>query len=368
MQFLPDEAQSMLRDIVRRWVEKDYSAAGDDTLGCDPTRWVFLAEQGWLAAGLSEEVGGLGGNAFDLCIIAEELGRGLVRDAFVPFAGATANLLAQIAPGSDLLRELLWGGGRPLLAHGEAVARGEQLFIETTARAQGGGFVLDGRKDAVLGGPFATSLLISARIEGEDGISIFQVDPGQPGLTRQSFRTIDNRAACNVVLDGVELPGDALIGPRSGADDGLMLALDQAILASCAEAVGAMEAAMLMTRDYLRTRKQFGSEIGKFQALQHRLADMFIETEQARSIVLRAIDAACGDNVAQRQRLAAAAKSRVAQAGLFVGGQAIQLHGGIGMTEEYGVGHYFKRLLAFDLYLGSGNAHLERFAALKKSD
>jgi alkylation response protein AidB-like acyl-CoA dehydrogenase len=364
MQFLPDEAQSMLRDTVRRWVYKDYSTDADGTFGCDPDRWAFWAEQGWLAAGLSEDVGGLGGNVFDLCIIAEELGRGLVRDPFVPFAGATASLLAQIAPGSDLLEALLWGRGRPLLAHSEAVARGDQLYIETTARVDGEGFVLDGRKDAVVGGSFATSLLISARIEGEDGISIFEIDPNQPGLTLQSFRTIDNRSACNLVLDGVQVGHDALVGPPSCADFALMLALDHTILASCAEAVGAMEAAMLMTRDYLRTRKQFGSEIGKFQALQHRLADMFIETEQARSIVLRAIDAASGDDVAERKRLAAAAKARVVQAGLFVGGQAIQLHGGIGVTEEYAVGHYFKRLLAFDLYLGSGDCHLERFAAL----
>jgi alkylation response protein AidB-like acyl-CoA dehydrogenase len=361
MQFTLNDEQVLLRDSVRRFVERDHAARAPSHLGHDDAIWAVFGEQGWLAAGLPEEVGGLGGGGFSTALIAEELGRGLVPEAFVPVAAVSAQLLYALAPEDERLQSLMWGQSRPVLAHFETEGRGDVRWIEARAVRDGDGWTLSGSKNAVLGGPAADYFLVSARTDA--GLSVFAVPAEAAGLHRQDYRTVDSRGASNLALDQVKLPADALIGPEGGAQAAVERAVDYGLVCSAAEAVGAMDVALDMTRSYLNTRRQFGTLIGDFQALRHRLADMFIESEQARSIVLRALGAIEGDP-AERGRLAAAAKVRVAQSGRYVTGQAIQLHGGIGLTEEYPVGHYFRRLTVFTLLNGADVAHLERFVRL----
>jgi alkylation response protein AidB-like acyl-CoA dehydrogenase len=343
----------MLRDSIRRWADQEYRAAPD--AAAFEALWNHFAEMGWLMASLPEDAGGLGGSAYDAAIVAEEFGRKLVAEPFVEVGVAAAQVLLALAP--DRVEAVALGGARPLLAHDEADARGEVDFIETRAVAVDGGYRLTGRKTGVIGAPYADLFLVSARLDGE--IALFAVEPA--ALHLQFFRSVDDRPAANLILDEVTVGADARIGAPGAALPAIARAIAHQLVIESAEAVGAMQAALDLTRDYLLTRKQYGQRIGDFQALRHRLADMFIETEQARSMVLRGIDAL--DDDAQRSRIASATKARVAQAGTFVTANAIQLHGGIGVTEEYPVGLYFKRLLMFGQRHGTADAHVGIFAA-----
>jgi alkylation response protein AidB-like acyl-CoA dehydrogenase len=363
MQFIPTDEQVLLRDSVRRFVEREHAAREPSALGHDEAIWAVFGEQGWLAAGLPESVDGLGGGPYSIALIAEELGRGLVPEAFVQVAATAAQLFLALAPEDERLQGLMWGQARPVLAHFEAEGRGDVRWVETRAVKDGDGYSLTGGKTAVLGGPAADLLLVTARTDDTDTLTVFAVPPDAAGLTRVDYRTVDSRGASNLTLDKVKLGAEAVLGPVGGAAAAVERAIDHGLVAACAEAVGAMDVAFDMTRSYLNTRRQFGSLIGDFQALRHRLADMFIEAEQARSIVLRALGALDGDGP-ERGRLASAAKVRVAQAGRYVTAQSIQLHGGIGITEEYPVGHHFKRLTVFTLMNGADAAHLERFVRL----
>lgn len=349
IRFLPTEEQVMFRDSARRWVEQEHEA-GQPPLG----HWAQFAELGWLMAALPEDAGGLGGDAYDAAIFAEELGRGLVRAPFVEISVTTAQVLLALGL-TDRVAAIASGEARPLLAHEEYEARGDQAWVETRAVRDGDGFRLNGRKTGLVGAPLADSFLVSARTES-GAVALFEVAAGSGALL--PFTTIDDRPAGELRLDNTPaalVAEDALPAIQQALDHGLVL--------ESAEAVGAMQAALDITRDYLLTRKQYGQVIGNFQALRHRLADMFIELEQARSMVLRGL-AALADNAPDRPAIAAATRARVAQAGCFVGAQGIQLHGGIGVTEEYPVGHFFKRLIAFDARHGTAAAQVERYAAL----
>ena len=353
IRFIPTEEQVMLRASVRRW------AQGQDPLKPAATDavWSHAAEMGWLMAGLPQDVGGLGGDAYDVAIIAEELGRALVRAPFVEVVGPAAQVLLALAP--ERIEALVSGDSRPVLAHDEAAARGDPDWVRTeAARGDNGAWRLSGRKTGVIGGPEADVLLVSAIAEGSPP-SLFAVPAGAARL--RAFDTIDGRAGAELLLDATPA---ALVGGLGYAGAALNAAHDHALVLESAEALGAMQRAFDLTRDYLLTRRQYGQLIGEFQALRHRLADMFVELEQARSMVLRGVEALVASPPAERARLAAATKARVAQAGGFVTAQAIQLHGGIGVTQEYPVGHYFKRLLAFEQRHGSAAAQVERFAAL----
>jgi alkylation response protein AidB-like acyl-CoA dehydrogenase len=348
IRFIPTDEQVMFRDSVRRWLERG-GEAGDDP-------WSHFAEMGWLMAALPEEVGGLGGSLDDAAIIAEELGRGLVRAPFVEVAVTTAQLLLKLAP--ERVAAVASGDSRPILAHDEADARGDPLWVSTRARRDDEGWRLTGRKTGIVGAEQADVILVSAVAEGQ-GLTLFELPADAAPLRR--FRTIDDRSGAELRLsDTRAVP----VGPLGGAEPALLHALDCALVLESAEALGGMARVLDMTRDYLMTRKQFGRPIGDFQALRHRLADMFIEVEQARSMVLRGLAGLREASPRERARLAAATRARVAQAGAFVGAQGIQLHGGIGVTEEYPVGHYFRRLTAFDLRHGPSAVHVERFARL----
>lgn len=338
----------MFRDSVRRWLERGAEAGGDP--------WPHFAEMGWLMAALPEEVGGLGGSLEDAAIIAEELGWGLVKAPFVEVAVTAAQLLLKLAP--DRVAAIAAGESRPILAHDEVDARGDPLWVSTRARRHDGDWRLTGRKTGIVGAEGADSILVSAVAEGH-GLTLFEVRAGMAPLRR--FRTIDDRSGAELRLsDTPAMP----VGPIGAAEVALLHAFDCALVLESAEAVGGMARVLEMTRDYLMTRKQFGRPIGDFQALRHRLADMFIEVEQARSMVLRGLAGLREGSPRERARFAAATKARVAQAGAFIGAQGIQLHGGIGVTEEYPVGHYFKRLTAFDLRHGPSAVQVERFATL----
>lgn len=347
MKVLPTEEQVMFRASARRWVEQE-AAEDADILA----QWAQFAELGWLMIALPEEAGGLGGDVYDAAIIAEELGRGIVKAPYVGVAVTAAQVLLALSP--ERLEALASGEERHLLAHVEAGAGGDPFWVETRAEKTGEGWALTGTKTAIIGAPLATSFLVSARTGA--GIGLFEVAPDAAQV--REYLLFDKRPAGDLVLDGTEarlLTEDAL--------PAIVHATDCEYVVESAEAVGVMQTAFEQTRDYLNTRQQYGQLIGQFQALQHRLADMFIELEQARSVVLRGLDALVrnGDD---RSAMATACRVKVAQAGHFVGAQAIQLHGGIGVTEEYPVGHHFRQLMVFEMRHGGAGAQVERYAKM----
>jgi len=252
-------------------------------------------------------------------------------------------------------------------AFAEPKGRYNLADLTTTAKKQGAGYVLNGQKAVVLGGPWADTLVVTARTAGgqrdRNGVSVFLVDKKAKGVTTRDYPTVDSLRASEITFENVELPSSALIG---SADNGLPLVekvVDEAIAAICAEATGAMKVLVDATVEYSKTRKQFGVPIGKFQALQHRMVDMFVQYEQSVSITLM-VTLKLGESDAERAKAASAAKVTIGKAGRYVGQQAVQVHGGIGMTDELNVGHYFKRLTLIDTLFGNTDHHLKRFAAL----
>lgn len=348
MKVLPSEEQVMFRDAAARWVEGEAGNEADMA-----AQWAQFAELGWLMVAIPEEAGGLGGDVYDNAIIAEELGRGLVAAPYVGVAATATQLLLALAP--DRLEALASGEEIPLMAHVEAGQGGDPAWVETRAEKAGDGWALTGTKTAILGAPLATSFLVSAKTP--DGrIGLFEVAAGNARL--REYLYFDMRPAGDLVLEATSatlIAEDALAA--------IEFAVDCEHVVESAEAVGVMQTAFELTRDYLNTRQQYGQLIGQFQALQHRLADMFIELEQARSVVLRGLDALVR-NGADRSAMAAACRVKVAQAGHFVGAQGIQLHGGIGVTEEYPVGHHFRQLIAFEMRHGGAGAQVERYAGM----
>ena len=363
MDFSLTEEQQALQDSVRRFCEREYGfeqrrklLTGED--GFARANWATFAELGWLGAGLAEEAGGYGGGPVENMIILEQMARALVLEPFLSCAViAIQAIAAQASP--DQRGALL----EPVIAGERLVALAHDGPAETTAEPGEAGNILNGRKVFVLGGPSADLLLVSAR-HTDGGVSLFSVDPAAPGVTRHNYHAVDGRRVSDIILEDVELGPEALIGKEGTALDAIELAVDHGVIGLCAEAVGAMDAALWQTRDYLLTRKQFGQTLNNFQALQHRMADMLIETELARSMLYRGLVTLAETDPAARRKSVSAAKVQIGEAGYFVGGQAIQLHGGIGLTEEYSVGHYFKRLTLVRGLFGSTDTHLARFAAL----
>jgi alkylation response protein AidB-like acyl-CoA dehydrogenase len=371
MDFTLNNEQTMLRDSVRGYLDRSYGFEMRRKFlsdgSADSQRWHTFAEMGWLGAGLSEEAGGYGGGAEESAIILEEFGRALVTEPFLAVAVLTAQVLSRIdgEPARMLREGLVTGTTRPVLAHAEDEARGEVDFAATRAVPSAEGFRLSGRKALVAGAPSADTLLVSAREAGEaadpSGISLFAVAPDAPGLLLRPVRLADGSRAAEIVLNDVLVEADVRIGPAQGALPAIRHGYAHAIVGICADALGAMDRALWITRDYLLTRQQFGQPIGNFQALQHRMADMLIELELSRSAVYRAL-AHLDAPEAERDRAVSLAKIQIGKAAKFVGGQSIQLHGGIGVTEEYIIGHYFKRLTCIDNAFGNPQHHLSQIA------
>ncbi|MFS2019984.1 acyl-CoA dehydrogenase family protein [Massilia sp. CT11-108] len=375
MDFNFKEEQLQLADALKRWIARDYTfearrAIVGSPAGVSDAAWATLAELGLTALPLPEAQGGFDGDAVDMFVVMQELGRGLVVEPyFATMFGA--EFLRRGRAHEALLERVAAGDLKLACALGERQSRHDLRDIATRAAPDGAGWRLNGEKKVVLHGAQAGVLIVSARTAGaqrdEDGITLFAVPADAAGVVMRDVRMLDGQRAADVLLSDVTVGADAVIGTVGAGWTILEAAADHGAGLLCAEALGAMDALFGATLDYLKTRQQFGVPIGKFQALQHRMADMYVHLEQARSMALlaavRLADDARTGNAAERRRAVAAAKYRVGQAARFVGQQAIQLHGGMGVTDELPASHYFKRLSTIELTLGDCDHHLARFIA-----
>ncbi len=375
MHFNLTAEQQLLSDTVGRFLAKAYAFEARHKIVKSPEGWsreiwAQLAEMGLLALQVPEAHGGMAPAVVETLLTMTALGKALVVEPYLASAVLGTALVRDLgtpAQAEALLPALAAGEKIVVPAHGERGSRHDLSRVATAAARDGKGWVLRGRKSVVIHGQAADVLVVSARtagaVDAAAGISLFLVPRDSKGLTVTGYRTFDNQRAAEVVLDGVALPGDALLGPEGGAFPGLSAAFDLGLAAICAEAVGSLQAALDTTIEYTKTRKQFGVPIAKFQALQHRMADMLIHVEQARSMSFLAAMKAASADAGERRRAVSAAKVVVGQACRFVGQQAVQLHGGMGVTDELAVSHHFKRLMAIELSLGDTEHHLEQFVA-----
>lgn len=375
MDFNFSDEQQLLADTVQRFVRDNYSFEARREIlkgkeGWSRDLWREIANLGLTALNVPEEHGGLGNGPVETMLVMNALGQGLVVEPFLPAAVIAPVFLTRIgdrAAARELLPNIASGERIVILAHQEPQTRGEINHVATRAEKTSGGYVLDGVKNVVVGAGVADELLVSARTSGRtgdtDGISVFRVDPKAAGVTIQGYGTIDGLRAADVALQKVAVPASALVGAEGKAFAALEAAHDQALSALCAEAVGIMKAVNATTLDYTKSRKQFGQPIARFQVLQHRMADMFLHTEQASSMSYLAAIKCIEEDAGERRRCLSAAKVIIGQAGRFVGQEAVQLHGGMGMTDELMVSHYFKRLTAIDLTLGDKDFHTQQFIA-----
>ncbi len=375
MDFSFSEEQTLLRNSVSKYLADNYKYEQwrkftRNDVGRDPNQWKQFADLGLLAAALPEAYGGLGGGAVDNLVIMEEFGRALVVEPYVPTVVIGGGLLrdgGSEAQKTEWLNKIAAGETIIAFAFAEPKGRYNLADLTTTAKKQGAGYVLNGQKAVVLGAPWADTLLVTARTAGgqrdRSGVSVFLVDKKAKGVTVRDYPTVDSLRASEITFENVEVPASALIGPADGGLPLVEKVVDEAIAAICAEATGAMKVLVDTTVEYSKTRKQFGVPIGKFQVLQHRMVDMFVQYEQSVSITLM-VTLKLGESDAERAKAASAAKVTIGKAGRYVGQQAVQVHGGIGMTDELNVGHYFKRLTLIDTLFGNTDHHLKRFAAL----
>jgi pimeloyl-CoA dehydrogenase small subunit len=374
MDFELSEEQRMLKDSVERLLKDHYEFEARNTYMAAPEGfsrelWAKYAELGLLGLPFEERFGGFGGGPVETMIVAEAFGRALALEPFLSTVVLGGGLLrhgGSEAQRAALLPKIADGSLMLAFAHSERQSRYHLADVGTTARRDGASFVLDGAKTLVLHGEAAGKLLVSARVSGErrdpNGLALLLVDAAAPGVSRRGYRTVDGQRAAEITLANVKVGSEAAIGKPGEAFALIRRVVDEAIAALCAEAVGAMAAMQELTVEYLKTRRQFGVPIGTFQVLQHRAVDMLIALEQARSMALLATMMVAEENEALRHRTIAAAKAQIGRSGRLVGQQAVQLHGGIGMTMEYKVGHYFKRVTAIDTIFGDADHHLAEVA------
>ncbi|UPK62474.1 acyl-CoA dehydrogenase family protein [Rhodococcus pyridinivorans] len=381
MDFGLSKEQELLRDSVTKFLAGRYDLAQSRKVattgeGWQPEVWRAFAEDlGILGATLPEEVGGMGGGPVELMVVSEALGHALVIEPYVDTVVLGGGLLGRA--GVDRARSVLEAiaAGEAVTAFAATEPTSGYVFhdVSTTARREGDEWVVDGEKTVITSAPLATHLLVTARTSGErtdtDGISLFLVDfdPTNPpaGVEIHSYRTIDDRRASDIVFSGLRLPADSLLGEEGSAWPSVSRGIDEATAAVSSEAVGLMRKVLADTVEYAKQRQQFGQPIGSFQALQHRMVDMYMEVEQAVSAVYLAVLHLDSDD-ATRARAVSAAKATISRAARFVGQNAVQLHGGMGMTEELAVGHYFKRLTAIEYEFGTAEQHVARYAQLTK--
>jgi alkylation response protein AidB-like acyl-CoA dehydrogenase len=379
MDFSVSEEQTMLADSVARFIDNDYDfetrqqiAASD--AGYSIELWRQYAELGWTAVPFSEEDGGLGGGPVEMMLMMEQFGRGLVVEPFLPtvvLAGGALRRTADDEQKTRWLMPIIEGRLQAALAFAEPQARFDIADIATSAEARGGGYVLNGRKAIVLNGGCADLLIVPARASGgqrdKDGVTLFAVPADADGVERRPYRTVDAHNAAEIVLRDVTIGGDAVLGSAGAGFAALEATVDEATLAVCAEAVGIMRTLHDKTVEYSKNRVQFGVPIGSFQALQHRMVDMLMACEQCRSLLLWAtMLAAAGDGGARRA--VSALKHQLGVSGRLVAQEAVQLHGGMGMTWELDIAHYFKRFTAIEILFGNADFHLDRYVALSANN
>ena len=373
MDFDLSEDQRLLKDSVDRLVADQYQFEQRkkymrESAGHSAAMWNRIAELGLLGLPFDEALGGFGGGAVETAIVMDAFGRGLVLEPYFATVILGGGLLRRAAPAAvlgALAPQVVAGKLKLAFAHVERHSRYNLEDVSTTAVKDGGGYILDGAKSVVIHGDSADRIFVSARIAGQrrarNGIGLFLIDPATPGVARRGYPTQDGQRAAELTLTKVRVGAADLL-----SDNALPMiehVIDEAIAALCAEAVGAMQSMQDLTLEYLKTRKQFGRAIGSFQVLQHRSVDMLVAVEQARSMAMFAAVMAGEENPAERRKAISAAKVQIGRSAKHVGQEAIQLHGGIGMTDEYAVGHYFKRVTMIDQLYGDADTHLSYLAA-----
>jgi alkylation response protein AidB-like acyl-CoA dehydrogenase len=370
MDFNRTQEQTQLCDTLRRWTERDYSfEARRDIIGSkagvSAQAWEALAELGMMALPVPEAQDGFGASGADMFFVMQELGRGLMVEPYLATVCGIEFLKQDAGKFADLLQQAATGALHLACALDEPQARFNRSDVALTARAEGENYILSGRKTVVLHGAQADRLIVSARGSGErrapDGISLFVVEADAPGISRSDYRTIDGMRAADIDFADLRVTPAMQIGQTGAGWEIIDAVSDYARVLLCAEAVGIMDAVYATTLEYLKTRRQFDQPIGSFQALQHRMAEMFVEVEQARSIAMLAASRVHATDPKARRVAVSAAMIRVGQAARCVGQEAIQLHGGIGMTNEMRVAHYFKRLVVFGAAQGDVDHHINRF-------
>jgi len=375
MDFNFNEEQTLIQSQVAQFIQRDYEwekrqvlVASD--LGFSSENWKTFAELGWLGISLSEKSGGFGGSALESMIIMEEFGKGLVVEPFLETVILCAGLIDSCGneeQKADLLGPVISGEMHLALGFTEPQSRFNLADVTTEAKKKNGDYLVSGFKSVVMNGPNADKLIISARTSGKqddkEGISLFVIDRNLEGVSLRNYPTVDGRRASEVTLENVIIPSSSLLSEEGKGYQHLEGAIDGATLAICAEAVGAMEVLYKTTVEYTKTREQFGQAIGKFQVLQHRMVDMFMEYEQSKSLLYMAtIKNVEGSKDAKKA--ISGLKYQVGKAAKFIGQQSVQLHGGMGVTEELNVGHFFKRLTTIITIFGNTDYHLKRYSQL----
>jgi len=374
MDFSFTEEQSMLRDTVASYLADHYSfdqrrAMLGQEPGWSPAVWKAFAEElGILGAPFSEDLGGLGGGPVENMIVMQEMGRSLVVEPYLGTVVIGGGFLKHSGhPDAEaLIGQIIAGEAIFAFAYAEPQARYNLADLKTTAKKDGGAYVLNGAKAVVIGGPYATHLIVTARTDGgqrdAQGVSVFIVPADAPGVTRRDYPTVDGFRASEIAFENVKLGAGALVGPEGQALPLIEKVVDEAVAATCAEACGVLSKLHEGTLDYTRQRKQFGQPISAFQVLQHRMVDMFIQVEQSISMTYMATIKLADDR--QRSKAVSAAKVQIGKACKFVGQNAIQLHGGMGMTDEMAIGHYYKRATMIEAAFGSTDHFLARYEFL----
>jgi alkylation response protein AidB-like acyl-CoA dehydrogenase len=372
MEFTFSEEQNLLRESVRKFVEDNYQLeprlklAGEGE-GFSREHWKLFAELGWLAVPFSEDDGGIDGTAVETSVIMEEFGKGLVLEPYlatIVMAGTALRLAANAQQKEQYIGSIIEGNTFAAFANVEKAARYNLNFIETSAKKDGDNFVINGTKSMVYSANVADIIIIAARTSGEKsdnkGISLFIVPADSEGLSLENYPTVDGYQASEVTLENVKVPAANLLGEQENGLDIIKSVMDEALVAVCSEAVGAMELLYKDTVEYTKQRVQFDHVLSDFQVLKHRMVDMFIETEQSRSLLMKATQEMADGNENARKTIHGL-KVMIGSAGKFVGQNAVQLHGGMGVTEELRVGHYFKRLTVINSLFGNDDYHLNEF-------
>lgn len=375
MNFELSEEQKMIQQSVERFVQENYDLTNrvkisSEDPGYSKEYWSSMADLGWLGLAFDEEDGGFGGNQIDTLVLMEQFGKGLVLEPFlanIVLGGGIIKRAASPAIKESIIPSLMEGKLQITLAYAEEQSRFDIEDVATAAREEDGGFIINGKKSMVLNAESADKIIVVTRTSGsqvdENGISLFIVDASSEGVEKQNFPTVDGLRASEITFEDVKVSSEALVGEKDKGFKILQAVVNDAILALSAEAVGAMEVLYKDTVEYTQQREQFDHALSDFQVLQHRMVDMFMEYEQCKSLLFRAtLETVEDPDLAQRT--VHALKHLIGKSGIFVGESAVQLHGGMGVTEELRVGHFFKRLLVIDSQFGNADFHLDKFTNL----
>ena len=372
MNFELSEEQKMIQQSVERFVQENYDLPkrveiSSKDPGYSKDYWGSMAELGWLGLPFNEEDGGFGGNQIDTLVIMEQFGKGLVLEPFlanIVLGGGAIQIGGSEELKKEILPSLIEGTKQITLAYAEQQSRFDLEDVATSARLEGNKYIINGQKSMVLNAESADHLVVVARTSGgqvdEKGITLFLVDSNSNGLEKQNFPTVDGLRASEITLENVEVGTERMIGDIDKGFEILRAVSNNGILALCAEAVGAMEILYKDTVEYTQQREQFDHPLSDFQVLQHRMVDMFMEYEQCKSLLFRATMETIQDPE-MAQKTIHALKHLIGKSGIFVGENAVQLHGGMGVTEELRIGHFFKRLLVIDSQFGNADFHLDKF-------